>query len=92
MPSLTRSEKGAEGIKEKTGYEKFEAELKDTVFAVIFLIVKEEDESLLFSVIDGMIELLQLLQFPYQSVSRNRRGSSNGGWGRRSSRCRWSST
>ncbi|MDR3548609.1 MAG: hypothetical protein P4M11_10170 [Candidatus Pacebacteria bacterium] len=69
MHSTTKSMKGENGIKEKTGYEKFEAELKETVFGVIFLLVKEEDESLWYSVLDGIIELFQLLSFPFQSVT-----------------------
>ena len=68
MPSVAKSTKGDASMKEKTGYEKFEAELKETVFAVIFLLVKDEDESVLASVADAVIELFQLISFPFLSV------------------------
>ena len=54
--------------KKKTVYEKFEAEFKETVFAVIFILIKDEDEDLWFSILDAAIELMQLLQFPLTSV------------------------
>jgi hypothetical protein len=63
-----KSVKGTESSQEKTGFEKFEAELKDTIFAVIFILVKDEDESLLYAISDGVIELFQLLSFPFLSV------------------------
>ena len=54
--------------KKKTGYEKFESELKETIFAVIFILIKDEDEELWTSILDAAIELMQLLQFPITSV------------------------
>ena len=71
MPSGAKSIKGENNIKEKTGYEKFEAELKETIFAVIFLLVKEEDESLWSTLFDAITELFQLLQFPFLSGVRS---------------------
>ena len=70
MPSGSKSAKGDSGIREKTGYEKFEAELKETVFAVIFLLVKDEEESLWYSIFDSVVEFMQLLSFPFLSVSK----------------------
>jgi len=67
MPA-TKDIKNDVNVREKTGYEKFEAELKETVFAVIFLLIKDEDDSLWYSVLDAVIELMQLLSFPYLSV------------------------
>ena len=68
MPSAAKNVKAENNIGEKSGYEKFEAELKETIFAVIFLLVKEEEESLWSTVLDAMIEAAQLLSFPFLSV------------------------
>jgi len=57
--------------KKKTAYEKFEAELKETIFAVIFILIKDEDSNLWSAILDAVIELLQLLQFPITSVMIN---------------------
>ena len=56
-------------FKKKSGYEKFEAEVKETIFAVIFILIKDEEEDLIFSILDAIVELMQLLQFPLTSVS-----------------------
>lgn len=68
MTLSTKGDPSAESVKEKSGYEKFEAELKETIFAVIFLLIEEAEESLWYSIVDAVIELFQLLNFPYISV------------------------
>ncbi len=66
--SQENSLKVSEATQEKSGFDRFESELKETVFAVIFLLIKEEEESLVYSLMDGVIEAFQLFSFPFLSV------------------------
>lgn len=52
---------------EKTTFEKFEENLKNSVFGVLFVLLKEEDGSVNLEVVLIMFELLQLLVYPFNS-------------------------
>ena len=62
--------KSEEVAEEKTGFEKFEAEVKETIFGVISLLVNEEngEESMAYALFDGVTECFQLIGFPFLSV------------------------
>ena len=49
----------------KRGYEKFEKEAKETMFGVLFLLLKEEEKSLWKVIIMLLIDFCQLLTFPF---------------------------
>jgi hypothetical protein len=58
---------------EKTRFEKLEENIKNSIFGVLFVLLKEEDGSVLLELILIGFELLQLLVYPFnRNVKINR--------------------
>ena len=68
--SVTSSKSGSKQsyiIQEKTGFEKFSADLKDSVFQVLYLILKEEDSSLIVFLISTGADYMQMAAFAFDN-------------------------
>lgn len=50
---------------EKSFLESIESKYKDTYFWALFVLLKEEDNSIIFSIIGAFITFLQLLIYPF---------------------------
>src|SRR5690348_2163619 len=50
---------------EKGAFERFESELKTTIFGVLFMLLKDEEMSIYTSIIIAVIQFLQILYFPF---------------------------
>ena len=50
---------------EKSFFEKFEAKYKKTYFWALFVLLKEEDSSIILALLGALITFLQLLIFPF---------------------------
>ena len=48
--------------------EKFESEVKNTIFGINFVILKEYEISIYFSALLTLIQFLQLLTFPFHTT------------------------
>ena len=54
-------------IQEKTGFEKFSADLKDSVFQVLYLILKDEDSSLVMFLLSTVPDYMQMAAFAFDN-------------------------
>ena len=52
---------------EKSTFERFESELKNSIFGVLFVLLKDEETSIYGSFLVGLIQFLQMLLFPFHS-------------------------
>ena len=52
---------------EKSAFERFESELKNSIFGVLFILLKDEEISIYGSFVIGLIQVLQMLLFPFHS-------------------------
>lgn len=50
---------------EKSSFEKFEADVKNAIFGVLFVLLKEEEMSIWVASIISIIEFFQILLFPF---------------------------
>jgi hypothetical protein len=50
---------------EKTPFEKFEENLKNSIFGVLFVLLKEEEGSVYLELVLILFELLQLMVYPF---------------------------
>ena len=50
---------------EKSTFERFESELKNTIFSVLFVLLKEDDMNIWWSFVITLIEFFQILIFPF---------------------------
>lgn len=55
-------------LTEKTAFEKFEENLKSSIFAVLFVLLKNQDFSLWIEIIFVVVQLLQFLSFPFSKI------------------------
>lgn len=55
-------------VEEKKGFDKFFAELKDSVFQVLYLILKEEETAFLRMIIEVGLDYLQLAAFAFDDT------------------------
>ncbi len=55
---------------EKTTFEKFEDNLKNSIFGVLFVLLKEEDGSVYLELVLILFELLQLMVYPFNENVR----------------------
>ena len=53
---------------EMGAYEKFESELKNTIFGVLFVLLKEQEVSIYGSFLIAFIQFIQLLIFPFHET------------------------
>lgn len=51
---------------EKKGFDKFISELRDSAFQVLYLILKDDDSSLLAFAINILLDYLQMLAFVFE--------------------------
>ena len=58
---------------EKTRFEKLEENIKYSIFGVLFVLLKEEDGSVLLELVLIGFELLQLLVYPFNQYVKNKR-------------------
>jgi len=49
-------------------FEKFEQELKNTIFGVLFVLLKEQEISIYTTLILALIQFIQLLIFPFHET------------------------
>ncbi len=52
----------------KTAFEKFEENLKSSIFAVLFVLLKNQDFSLWIEIIFVVVQLLQFMSFPFSKL------------------------
>ena len=52
---------------EKSAFERFESDLKNSIFGVLFILLKDEETSIYGSFLIGLIQVLQILLFPFHS-------------------------
>jgi len=50
---------------EQTALERFESELKSTIFGVLFVLLNEHEHSIIHTVIMSLIEFFHILIFPF---------------------------
>jgi hypothetical protein len=65
MISTVKGNSGTSKYMEKTRFEEFEEDLKLTIFGVLFVLVEDGGDSLIFTIIMMMIDFFQLLGFPF---------------------------
>ena len=53
---------------EQGAFEKFETELKNTIFGVLFVLLKEQEVSIYIYFILSIIQFLQLMIFPFHTT------------------------
>jgi hypothetical protein len=53
---------------EKGAFERFETELKNSIFGVLFLILKDDEMSIVLAFIISVIQFLQILYFPFHPI------------------------
>lgn len=55
-------------LTEKTQFEKFEENLKLSIFGVLFVLLKNQDFSIWVEIIFVILELLQFMAFPFNNI------------------------
>lgn len=55
-------------LTEKTTFEKFEENLKSSIFAVLFILLKNQDFTLWVEIISVIVQLLQFMSFPFSKI------------------------
>jgi hypothetical protein len=63
--SESKSKKITSYEQEKRGFDKFITELKDSVFQVLYLILKDEDSTFFSLIINVGVDYLQLIAFSF---------------------------
>jgi hypothetical protein len=59
-------------LNEKSAFEKFEENLKISIFSVLFVLLKNQDYNLWLEIILIVLQLLQFLAFPFRPIVRNK--------------------
>ena len=56
---------------EKSAFERFEIGLKNTIFGVLFVLLKDEEMSIYGSFVIAFIQFIQILMFPFHPQVKN---------------------
>ena len=56
---------------EKSAFERFEIGLKNTIFGVLFVLLKDEEMSIYGSFLIAFIQFIQILMFPFHPEVNN---------------------
>ena len=55
---------------EKSAFERFEIEIKNTIFGVLFVLLKDEEMTIYGSFLIAFIQFIQILMFPFHPQVR----------------------